>query len=224
MLSSITTKTLTTLVNKLASVDFSPVAKAVGKALLNWDFVVEIAGKVTTFLDTIGTWLYGLMTGGKKPSVDVNNKTTDSSGNTKTTTTTKVISPTFDINPTKSYVQRAKGSDGLPKDEEALTGEKGIELVQSKDGTAYLVGTNGPEIASLKKGDIVYPHNETKKILKGTQKKPIHGYASGTGFSGKGSDTSKTGFGGGTLKNTDKEIKVEVVIPIPVNPNMPYAK
>ncbi len=180
MLSSIKISTLTTLVDKLAQVDFSPVAEAVGKALLNWDFVVEIAGKVTTFLDAIGTWLYGLMTGGKKPSVDVNNKTTDSNGDTKTTTTTRVISPTFNVNPIKSYVPRAKGSDGLPKDEEALTGEKGVELVQSKDGMAYLVGTNGPEIASLKKGDIVYPHDETKKILKGGPKKTFHGYASGT--------------------------------------------
>jgi hypothetical protein len=63
-----------------------------------------------------------------------------------------------------------------------MTGEEGTELVQSKDGTARLVGTNGPELTSLKKGDVIYTAEETKKILKGkSPSKPFPAYAKGTG-------------------------------------------
>jgi hypothetical protein len=59
----------------------------------------------------------------------------------------------------------AKGSSYIPRNELSLTGEEGTELVQSLDGTAHLVGVGGPEIVPLKKGDKVYPADETKKIL-----------------------------------------------------------
>jgi hypothetical protein len=45
-----------------------------------------------------------------------------------------------------------------------------------------LVGVHGPEMAALKKGDKIYPADETKKILNGhSPQKLYNGYAKGTG-------------------------------------------
>lgn len=64
-----------------------------------------------------------------------------------------------------SWLGFAKGTKNAP-DGDALVGEEGEELVKSGD-RAYLVGTNGPEIAHLNKGDTVYTAEETKKIKRG---------------------------------------------------------
>lgn len=55
---------------------------------------------------------------------------------------------------------------GATRNENALVGEEGEELIQLKNGGAYLAGTNGPEMVELHKGDIVYPNDETTKIFK----------------------------------------------------------
>ena len=47
-----------------------------------------------------------------------------------------------------------------------LTGELGPELVWSGDHS-YIVGQYGPEMVNLKKGDVVYPADETRRILAG---------------------------------------------------------
>ena len=84
------------------------------------------------------------------------------------------------------------GSDGIPKDQIGMTGEEGIEIVQSKDGTARLVGVGGPELTSLKKGDKVYTAEETKKILKGkTSSKTFPAYAKGTSGGGLSGGSTK---------------------------------
>lgn len=64
-----------------------------------------------------------------------------------------------------SWLGFAKGTKNAP-DGDALVGEEGEELVKSGD-RAYLVGTDGPEIAHLNKGDTVYTAEETKKIRRG---------------------------------------------------------
>lgn len=64
-----------------------------------------------------------------------------------------------------SWLGFAKGTKDAP-DGDALVGEEGEELVKSGD-RAYLVGTNGPEITHLNKGDTVYTAEETKKIKRG---------------------------------------------------------
>lgn len=64
-----------------------------------------------------------------------------------------------------SWLGFAKGTKNAP-DGDALVGEEGEELVKSGD-RAYLVGTDGPEIAHLNKGDTVYTAEETKKIRHG---------------------------------------------------------
>jgi hypothetical protein len=45
---------------------------------------------------------------------------------------------------TQTSVRMAEGTTNHPREEEALTGEEGPELVQTADGRAYLVGTEGP--------------------------------------------------------------------------------
>lgn len=56
----------------------------------------------------------------------------------------------------------ANGTDSAPGGP-SLVGEHGEEIVQSGD-VAYIVGSNGPEIVDLRKGDIVYTAPETRKI------------------------------------------------------------
>lgn len=57
----------------------------------------------------------------------------------------------------------ADGTRSAPEGE-ALVGEEGIELWQSGD-QARLVGTNGPEIVDLNKGDRIWTASQTKRIL-----------------------------------------------------------
>lgn len=75
----------------------------------------------------------------------------------------------------------ATGTPGVKKAGVALTGEEGPELIQrANSSTAYLTGTQGPEMAYLNKGDIVYNAEETKKIFsRGGQSIPR--MAEGTG-------------------------------------------
>ena len=58
----------------------------------------------------------------------------------------------------------AKGGLTLLGDEYAQDGSARPELVVS-GSHAYIAGINGPTFANLKKGDVVYPYKETKKIL-----------------------------------------------------------
>lgn len=58
----------------------------------------------------------------------------------------------------------ATGTNNAPAGP-ALVGERGEEVVQSDD-EAYFVGTNGPELVYLNRGDRVYTAEETKKIKK----------------------------------------------------------
>ena len=66
----------------------------------------------------------------------------------------------------------------------SLVSEEGPELIQRADGTAYLSGTEGPEIAQINKGDTVYTAEETEDILNRKSKKIIPRYARGYGYGG----------------------------------------
>lgn len=70
---------------------------------------------------------------------------------------------------------------GIAKNETALVGEVGPELVENNDGTATLYGTNGPTLANLDKGAVVHNAEDTKKILKGnTDFETINRYYDGS--------------------------------------------
>lgn len=71
------------------------------------------------------------------------------------------------------------GKWGLDKDETALVGELGSELVVNpSDGTWNLVGEHGAEFAGLKKGQIVFNHKQTEELLK-------NGYVTSNGGRGR---------------------------------------
>jgi len=84
----------------------------------------------------------------------------------------------------------ASGEDYVPKTGPAIVGEKGPELVMSKDGSARVTGS-GAHVEKLKKGDSVLPADETKEALPGVAEKApadksgalptgLTGYAKGT--------------------------------------------
>ncbi len=94
---------------------------------------------------------------------------------------------------TYGYWAYAQGTTraGVPRNEKALVGEEGPELVETNDGKAHLVGMHGPEIAKLKKGDIVHNASDTDRILKGKSTKKMRAYKAGTFSAYK--DTGYTG-------------------------------
>lgn len=84
-------------------------------------------------------------------------------------------------NSSKRLTRKASGTDfgGLRHSEIALTGEEGYELAYDSHG-AFLLGSNGPEIAKLEKGTVIYPHKFSEKILKGYSKSIFPNYKTGT--------------------------------------------
>lgn len=98
----------------------------------------------------------------------------------------KTVTVTLDVQRKSSILGSifgyAKGTDGAPEGD-ALVGEEGEELVQSGD-RAYFVGTNGPEITHLDKGDKVYTAAETRKIKRGATviRGVVPAFAGGTGL------------------------------------------
>lgn len=60
----------------------------------------------------------------------------------------------------------ATGSWGAKRDETALTGEMGREiLVDSKTGKWHTIGDNGAEFVRVKRGDIIFNHKQTEELL-----------------------------------------------------------
>lgn len=120
----------------------------------------------------------------------------DTSGVDLTTNTTPSKN-TNNSSSTKPTARLAEGTKKHSKDEIALTGEEGPELVETEDG-AYLTGTEGPQMAKINRGDTVYTADETKEIYKrkgisipaykGGAIGPISGGSGGTNASSKSDD------------------------------------
>lgn len=112
---------------------------------------------------------------------------------------------------TITFATFAKGIKNAPGSFDALTGEEGPELVQTKDG-AYLVGQNGPEMAHINKGDTVYTAEQTKKIFKGSNPSLMprfndgYGNRSITGYGG----ISSSGGSGGRSASDDEGYKTSI--------------
>lgn len=103
----------------------------------------------------------------------------------------------------------ASGNWGIPRNQAALTGELGTEIVV-RDGNWFTVGDDGAEFVNLKKGDIVFNHKQSEELLENgyvTSNKGrghLVGFANGTAYS-HGSEkgaikptTSSKGMGGST--------------------------
>ena len=84
------------------------------------------------------------------------------------------------------------GTPNAPRDEDALVGEVGPELIQKADGGAYVAGIQGPEIAQIEKGDTVYTAQETRQIFKKRHHRGMPRYNDGKA-SGYGDGSSYTG-------------------------------
>ena len=103
------------------------------------------------------------------------------------------------VNP-KSGHAFDQGDWGVKKDERALVGELGTELLV-RGGKFTTIGDNGAEFVNLKRGDIIFNHLQTRDLLsKGyvnSRAKVFMGgtYASGTAFA-NGSGGGSFGIGG----------------------------
>ena len=74
----------------------------------------------------------------------------------------------------------SSGRLGLKKNETALVGEAGQELVYNpKSGTYRTVGDKGPEITRLQKGDLIFNAEQTKAIIKNGKRDHGRSYADG---------------------------------------------
>ncbi len=70
------------------------------------------------------------------------------------------------ILPARSGSSKASGDNQIKKDQTALVGELGQELVASTStGTWHTVGDRGAEFTELKRGDIVFNARQTKELL-----------------------------------------------------------
>jgi hypothetical protein len=94
----------------------------------------------------------------------------------------------------------ASGIVDAPNTHDALLGEKGPELVQTKNG-AWIAGLNGPEVGTIHKGDTVYTAEETRRIFN-PKKNSMPRFEDGTGPGGYG---GVTGSGGKSTSNKNSE-------------------
>lgn len=104
---------------------------------------------------------------------------------------------------TVQLAAHASGIVDAPNTHDALLGEKGPELVQTKNG-AWIAGLNGPEVGTIHKGDTVYTAEETKRIFN-PKKNLMPRFEGGTGNTGPGGYGGVTGSGGKSTSNKNKE-------------------
>ena len=122
------------------------------------------------------------------------------------------FSGTITLKPILAWTGFAKGVKNSPHTQDAMVGEKGPELIERQDGTAYLSGTSGPEITRINKGDTVYTAEETKSIFgknKGYSMPRYEGGHTVTETKTSGHKIPGTGSGGGN-KNDKTNVSVSV--------------
>ena len=87
----------------------------------------------------------------------------------------------------------ASGTIGAPKTEASLVGELGPELLV-RNGRWHTVGEHGAEFTQVKKGDIIFNHQQTKQLLENgyvTGRGKLHGGAFASGLNNTfGSDNT----------------------------------
>jgi len=119
---------------------------------------------------------------------------------TSTTTTRRRLGGTFTEADGTAHAFGTALSSGdwsLSHDETALTGELGQELVV-RNGHYFTVGDTGPEMARLRRGDIVFNHRQTKDLLS-------KGYATGRGRAFANGSAYAAGTSGSN--STEEEFK-----------------
>lgn len=91
---------------------------------------------------------------------DSNTTTTTSTSTTPGTNMTNYLSGS-----TKKGKSDAQGTMGATKDEKALVGELGEEIL-ARNGHFYVLGNKGAEFVNIKKNDIIFNHKQTAELLK----------------------------------------------------------
>ena len=184
-------------------------AEAEGKLDIIYDLVENIPeGKATvrnntgaaiSGLSSVMSWIRQVKNNGTQ-TVTVNVVTKYSTVGTPTSSTKNVGSLKMQTQATGT--RNAQSGLALLGDEYSAVGEPKPELVVSGD-QAYVAGINGPTIAQLNRGDVVYTADETKKILGGNLVSgniPAFANGGGTTWSGGGfrpsSGSSTTSIGG----------------------------
>ena len=109
------------------------------------------------------------------------------------------LSTVLKIIPSLDLPGFATGVTNSPISQQALVGEKGPELIERADGTAYLSGINGPEITHIGVGDTVHTAEETSRIFRKNRGYTMPRFEGGTTSHGYG----KTSGGKGTGKGKD---------------------
>lgn len=131
------------------------------------------------------------------------------------------VTPTtqVDLQTRATGTKHAPAGPALLGDEYSPDGSPKPELVVSED-RAYVAGINGPEIGYLNEGDVVYPADETRKILKGARNgvKPfMPAYKDGLNLTG-----NKFFALGGSTKPGDPDIVyAPIIIDKPPEPYYP---
>ena len=106
----------------------------------------------------------------------------------------------------ETLTTNATGVKNSPTSGWSLTGEEGPELVWTGD-SAYLVGTEGPQMAYINRGDTVYTAEETREIYK-RQGTNINSYSGGYNTNGVITttvDLNKVITGGSGGKSKEEE-------------------
>ena len=107
----------------------------------------------------------------------------------------------------ETLTTNATGVKNSPTSGWSLTGEEGPELVWTGD-SAYLVGTEGPQMAYINRGDTVYTAKETEEIYK-RQGTGINSYSGGYNTNGVITttvDLNKVITGGSGGKSKEEEV------------------
>lgn len=139
------------------------------------EYFVGLAAAINSCVSAVGDLLDAI--GELSGSVGSGGLSLSLSGGGIATGNVHVAEATGNVHAGNAY---SSGKLGLKKNETALVGEVGQELVYNpKSGTYRTVGDNGPEITRLQKGDLIFNAEQTKAIVKNGKRDHGRSYADG---------------------------------------------
>ena len=183
--------------------DVNELVAAIAKVMSKY-VTVSATTSGTTSVNALASAIAGVNS--KTVTVTTNNVTNNITNNSvRQLSTGTMISPAkasgTAYNVLNTIPAHAGGNVDLPRDEKALINEFGPQAPESivRDGRWFII-PGGPQLASLKKGDIIFNANQTAELLKaGKTSIPGKAYADGTvGNIRNLVSTSLSAFAGGS--------------------------
>ena len=164
--------------------DVNELVAAIAKVMSKY-VTVSATTSGTTSVNALASAIAGVNS--KTVTVTTNNVTNNITNNSvRQLSTGTMISPAkasgTAYNVFNTIPAHAGGNVDLPRDEKALINEFGPQAPESivRDGRWFII-PGGPQLASLKKGDIIFNANQTAELLKaGKTSIPGKAYADGT--------------------------------------------